>query len=101
MDTSTSKAYMTIVYKGTAKAIRNGAMSAEDRFVFLGDGSAAFWRGDRLTQSDVLYRKPDSHCEATDEKMPSTLKISQREMDHISDNGIKLPFDLVRDDRLL
>ena len=87
---------MPVVYKASSKALRKGVMVAEDRFVFLGDGSAAYWQGDRLTQSDVLYRKPDSHCEATDEQMPSTLFISKRELDHVTDNGIKLPFNLVQ-----
>lgn len=84
-----------IVYKGSPKALRKGAWAADDRFVFLGDGTVATWKGDTLVQSDVLYRRPDSHCVATDELLPTELKCSALEAGHIKRNDIKLPFKLV------
>lgn len=84
-----------IVYKGSAKALRKGAWSPNDRFVFLGDGTVAVWVDDTLVQSDVLYKRPDSHCEATNEPLPTVLRCPQRELDHVNRNKIQLPFKLV------
>lgn len=85
----------TVVYQPSAKALRKGALHAGDRLVFLGDGSAAYWRGDMLFQSDLLYRKPDSHVEATTERLPQSLYATRYELDHIRINNITLPFTLI------
>lgn len=87
-----------IVYKPSAKAIKNKAFNQTDRVVFLGDGSAALYNGSRLIQSDVLYKKPDSHLVRTDEAVPSELVCSNHEKDHVVRNGIKLPFTLITDE---
>ena len=85
----------TLVYKATSKALRAGALSVEDRLVFLGDGSAMLFQGDRLVQSDLVYRRPDSHVVVTSETVPAVLRASKFEIDHVKRHGIHLPCLLV------
>lgn len=81
------------VYKPTLKALRKNAFSSvDDRIVFLGDGSVALFNKDVLIQSDMLYKKPDSHCEETDETLPLVLFTSEQELRHINTHKISLPF---------
>lgn len=82
-----------IVYKFSAKAVRRGH-DPQARFVFLGGGSAAVWARGELVQSDLAYRAPDSHSEATGEPLPPKLRVSERELRHVEDNNIALPFTL-------
>lgn len=81
----------TIVYKATAKAIRKGVMTADDRLILLGDGTAMLFCKGHLIQSDVTYKGKDSHIVATDEPLPEALHITKRELAHIQDNAIAIP----------
>lgn len=83
------------VYAPTPKGVRNAKFHPDDRIVFLGDGSVVVYRGDQLIQSDVLYRRPDSHLQLTEERLPTELKATDREKIHVKDNKIQLPFKLV------
>jgi hypothetical protein len=90
-----TKDNVTIVYKATEKALKKNVFKPDDRFVFLsgtGAGSIALWNGNKLVQSDVMYRKPDSHCTPTDELLPKSLVASKNEIQHIKDHNIALPF---------
>lgn len=84
-----------IVYEPTKKALLRGAFEQGDRLILLGDGSAALWNGDTLKQSDLMYRRPDSHIRATKEPLPAFKLASVNEIDHVKRNNIKLPFQLV------
>lgn len=85
----------TLVYKATPKAIQAGALDESDRLVFLGDGSAMRFQGDRLVQSDLVYRQPDSHVVASGETVPASLRASKQEIDHVKRHGIHLPCTLI------
>jgi predicted Mrr-cat superfamily restriction endonuclease len=86
----------TVVFEPTAKAIKKGAMTADMRLVFNGDGTIAMWKGDELIGSDVPYTSPDSHCQATSETVPEILYAHPEEARRIEVLGMRLPFRIVR-----
>jgi len=80
-----------VVYKPSAKAIRKGVLFEDHRLILLGDGSALLYAAGTIIQSDILYRRKDSHLVATDEPVPESLHVTMREAAHIADNKISLP----------
>lgn len=86
---------MNQVYRPSKKALSKNVFDSSDRLIFLGDGTAVMFNGDRLVVPDLLYKRPDSHVVVTTEPIPRELKVSKQQLEHIKSNGIKLPFDLV------
>ncbi len=68
------------------------------RLIFLGNGSACVYSGSTLIQSDLLYTKPDSHVESTNESIPTYLFCGEKERIHIETNKIKLPFKIMQEE---
>ena len=52
------------------------------------------YNGVKLLQSDLLYKKPDSHVEITNETLPDFLIATKNEFDHIQRNKIELPVEI-------
>jgi hypothetical protein len=87
---------MYTVYKATPKAIMKNKLNKDQRLILMGDGTAILYNTNGvLEQSDLQYKKPDSHIVATDEILPWQLQVHPDEMKHIKDNNIKIPFKLL------
>lgn len=80
---------MVTIYKPTKKAIKKNAFkhdaSENLRLIFRSDGSALLYDHSKGTviQSDLSYRKPDSHVEQTDDVIPEFLNVNNYEKTHI------------------
>lgn len=78
-----------IIFKPTRKAIKKNAFkydfSENLRLIFRPDGSALLYDHSKGTviQSDLFYRKPDSHVEKTDDIIPEFLNVDDYEQNHI------------------
>lgn len=86
---------MTTIYKPSPKGLRShrAKMSEDDRFIFLNAGSAIWFKTTgKIVQVDVLYRNPDSHLVATEEKVSDyTFTIHPGERKHAERYKMKLP----------
>lgn len=83
------------VYKPSLKAIKKDVFKDSEpeklRLIFRTDDSALLFSTDGMViQSDLYYRKPDSHVELTSESIPIELKIDKREFDHVRVNNIEM-----------
>ena len=86
-----------VIYKLTAKGLRNTKMTEDHRLIIRGDGSALlFLRSGLIEQVDLAYRRPDSHVEVTSESMQDyTFSISHQEYAQAQRYTIKLPDNTV------
>lgn len=83
------------VYKPSPKAIRKNSFKESQpdklRLIFRTDSSALLYSTDGyVIQSDLYYRRPDSHVELTTDLIPDELKIDKRENQHVSDHEIDM-----------
>lgn len=89
-----------IVYKPTAKAIRNPECvftSHKERIVLHKDGTGTCYNGDKIVEALFPYRGKDSHLKETKDQPPTILYAYEAEFISIKKSG-GLPFcDVVCD----
>ena len=85
------------IYRPTAKALKRTWMTDDHRLWLRGDGSAIMWEASTLkvVQSDLLYRRKDSHITDSGEAMPAHLIFEAEELRHCLEHNMSLPVDKV------
>lgn len=87
------------IYQPSAKAIRKNSFkdlnAKKFRLIFRNNQSALLYCDGEVIESNLYYRKPDSHVELVHEQIPTSLKVDKYLLDSINDNqigmfGIKL-----------
>jgi hypothetical protein len=74
------KPYRDMVFKASAKGLRNTKLEADDRFVFVETDAVLWWKTGApgaLLQLD-MFKTLDSHLEATVEPLPAPFTIKRR-----------------------
>lgn len=92
---NTDNAERPTVYKPSAKGLREAKFDPNERLIFYGTDTALIYNGDRVVQSDLMYRKPDSHLTQVDEQVPTPLKIDKSELAHVRRHNLQLPVEVV------
>jgi len=83
------------VYKLSSKGIRNNPFKVDHpeacRIILRGDNSSILYQDNKLIQSDLFYRKPDSYLTpAYDEEIPNELHCDIYELNHIMDHKMNM-----------